>query len=301
VEKIIKEVDKDGSGEIEFGEFVDLMHKVATGAVEMGLLAQAIVDSGAAQKLAKEVKLIKEALAQGPPTPREQQGNAEDGLWSEDEGRAGEATDALAAATDSMWVEGLLSLEVERRDPTTCTASLLGPTGTPYQGRVMVLELKVGDDYPFAAPVRAAFTHRVLHVNFGIGLDGHTTMPQLLQFWDAEWGVAKLLRYILELLAEPNLALLPPDYAEGTRHDPSLRNVHAHGAVPADGAWPEEAPVVGPPAGDLRRRKGRNRFLAELVFLFCEQREKYDTAARDFSTRYAQLPPPPGHTQGGSY
>lgn len=161
VEQIIKEVDKDGSGEIEFGEFVDLMHKVQTGAVEMGILAQAILDSGAAQKLAKEVKLIKEALAQGPPTPRDQQGDAEDDLWSEDEGRAGEATDALADAAawddagaadeggeaaeaepESMWVEGLLSLKVERRDPTTCTASLLGPAGTPYQGRVLVLELK---------------------------------------------------------------------------------------------------------------------------------------------------------------
>jgi len=51
----------------------------------------------------------------------------------------------------------------------------------------------VGDDYPFAAP-RACFTHRVLHVNFSIGLDGTTTMPQLLRFWDAEWSLPSLLR-----------------------------------------------------------------------------------------------------------
>jgi hypothetical protein len=41
---------------------------------------------------------------------------------------------------------------------------------------------------------RVAFTHRVLHVNFSIALDGTTALPQLLQFWDAEWNIAKLLR-----------------------------------------------------------------------------------------------------------
>lgn len=49
-------MDKDRSGEIEFGEFVDLMHKVHTGAVEVGALAQAILNNGAAQRLAKEVR-----------------------------------------------------------------------------------------------------------------------------------------------------------------------------------------------------------------------------------------------------
>ena len=126
--------------------------------------------------------------------------------------------------------------------------------------------------------------------------------PQLLQFWDAEWGVAKLLRYVRELLIEPNLALLPPDYAEGTRHDPALHSHHRAHAHAGDEDWVpqfEEGPVVGPPAGDLRRRKGRNRFLAELVYLFCEHRDRYDATARDFSRRYAQLPPPPpGYTPG---
>jgi Ca2+-binding EF-hand superfamily protein len=44
---IIREVDKDKSGEIEFGEFVALMHKVNTGAIEVGtsLLAQAVMDN----------------------------------------------------------------------------------------------------------------------------------------------------------------------------------------------------------------------------------------------------------------
>lgn len=45
-----------------------------------------------------------------------------------------------------------------------------------FPSHLFFLRAQVGDDYPFAAPVRAAFTHRVLHVNFGIGLDGHTTM-----------------------------------------------------------------------------------------------------------------------------
>ena len=166
------------------------------------------------------------------------------------------------------------------------------------------IEFRVSDDYPFAAPERCCFSHRLLHVNFGIGLDGTTAMSQLLQFWDAEWGLAKLLRYVRDLLYEPNLSLLPPDYAEGTRHDPAL----AYQAGPGgDGGGlggchsdDLDAPVVGTPA-DLRRRKGGNRFLAELVWLFCEQRPKYDALARDFCRKYAALPPPPpGHVHGPS-
>jgi hypothetical protein len=177
VDEIIDEVDKDGSGEIEFGEFVDLMHKVQTGAIEMGILAQAIMDSGAGQKLAKEVRLIKKALEEGPPPSKQLSKEAEEAnLWNDedDDGdghrddeneEAGEDSDALANANpeaqgrdenavaaageaeaeeeESNWVEGLLSLEIERRDATTCTASLLGPENTPYQGHVMVIEIKV--------------------------------------------------------------------------------------------------------------------------------------------------------------
>jgi len=188
VDEIIEEVDKDGSGEIEFGEFVDLMYKVQTGAIEMGLLAQAIMDSGAGQKLAKEVKLIKKALEDGPPRSKQLSKEEEEAnLWNEEEGdeheeeeeeaggnaagedsnavanakaeaQKGEVKNALAAAgagaqeeeeeEESNWVEGLLSLETERRDATTCTASLLGPENTPYQGHVMVIEIKVWLFFP---------------------------------------------------------------------------------------------------------------------------------------------------------
>jgi hypothetical protein len=183
-------------------------------------------------------------------------------------------------------------------------------------------------------------------VNFSIGLDGTTSMPQLLQFWDAEWSVAKLFRwrvflqllvrapssppfptraglvisvlviiffiaflvplfpivfrcgtvptfrYARELLIEPNLSLLPPDYAEGTRHDPAaLAAAGAHGGWPEQrgGEWHEALhPIVRGSASDLRRKKGRNRFLAEIVYLFCEQRARYDAAAKEFSEKYAE-------------
>jgi len=143
---------------------------------------------------------------------------------------------------------------------------------------------------------------------------------------------------VRELLVEPNLSLLPPDYAEGTRHDPVLQPRHAHpeahggaaavgpgGYYDEGGNWVEggdagdagagggsgggggyssggdggrgydalaagfgyELPMAGAPAADLRRRKGRNRFLAEVVYLFCEQRDKYDALARDFTRKYA--------------
>mmetsp|Transcript_31848 Transcript_31848/g.63467 ORF Transcript_31848/g.63467 Transcript_31848/m.63467 type:complete len:84 (+) Transcript_31848:226-477(+) len=51
------------------------MHKVNTGQVEMGVLAQAVLDSAASQRLGKEVAAINEAAERGgPPSRREEEG-----------------------------------------------------------------------------------------------------------------------------------------------------------------------------------------------------------------------------------
>ncbi len=74
--------------------------------------------------------------------------------------------------------------------------------------------------------------------------------------------------YLIDLLSEPNLAIVPPHYAEGTRHDPdSIRSF---------------SPIVRGIA-DLRRKRKDNKILAELVYLFCEDRLKYDETVQSFS------------------
>lgn len=100
-------------------------------------------------------------------------------------------------------------------------------------------------------------------------------------------------------MIEPNLSLLPPDYAEGTRHDPAAaaasqgdRDDDDEWYQDQDGKWHESLyPVVRGTSTDLRRKKGQNRFLAEVVYLFCEQRGRYDAAVKDFAKKYGEAAP----------
>jgi hypothetical protein len=201
--EVIAEVDRDGSGEIEFGEFVELMHKVNTGQVEMGVLAQAVLDSAASQKLGKEVRAINECIERGGPEEKEEEeGDGDGGAGKyldavlsisststndndeEEEEDEDHGDDARGGRSDSnqkgavvvgkvaededgdgdeeeeeeedlgSWVEGLVSIDVSRKDSTTCHARIRGPPHTPYAGTLLSLEVKVGDDYPYAPPVR---------------------------------------------------------------------------------------------------------------------------------------------------
>lgn len=112
VESIIRQVDRDRSGEIEFGEFVGLMHKINTGQIEVGesVLAQAVMNSSSARRLRSEVDDL-----QHDPLPG-------------------------------------VEVEVQRQHCEVCDATIQGPVGTPYEGGVFVLRIAVGDDYPFAPP-----------------------------------------------------------------------------------------------------------------------------------------------------
>mmetsp|Transcript_36872 Transcript_36872/g.99192 ORF Transcript_36872/g.99192 Transcript_36872/m.99192 type:complete len:437 (+) Transcript_36872:462-1772(+) len=234
VRDIIKQVDKDQSGEIEFAEFATMMHKVNTGEIEVGgsLLAQAVMDSAAARRLAQEVT----ALGKDP-------------------------------------IEGV-RIELMKREADCAECLIEGPSGTPYADRLYRLRVKVGDDYPFAPP-KAFFSHRVMHVNFSILLDGTTSMPQVLEYWDAEWDLRTLVQYVKDLLIDPNLSLLPADYAQGTRHDQEAEGFN-HSQ---------------PRGYDLREKRGSARVLAEVVHLFCDEREKYDMVCRQFANLYGEKIP----------
>mmetsp|Transcript_16136 Transcript_16136/g.20893 ORF Transcript_16136/g.20893 Transcript_16136/m.20893 type:complete len:523 (+) Transcript_16136:600-2168(+) len=359
VREVIVEVDRDRSGEIEFVEFAELMHKVNTGDIALGVLAQVVLDSAAGQRLSKEVaelleaKQIQEAKYDEEEEREELKQSKKGNKEGEDEEEDGD--EEKEDEINPLYVNGLISIDIDKKEATKCHVLLEGPDDTPYENRALSIEIKVGDDYPFAPPF-VKFTHRLLHVNFSMSLDGTTSMPQLLQYWDAEWDLAKLLNYIMELLVEPNLSLLPSDYADGTRHDQKTSSFVSHheegssydqndssydwnddhegvqyggeqyinhqhhnhneeeddkekGGVDKqeggssyddNGSYHHEGNdddgssyyesmhiVQGSPAVDLRRKKGQNRFLAEAVYLFCEQRDKYDAIAKDFATKYA--------------
>jgi Ca2+-binding EF-hand superfamily protein len=194
VRSVIIEVDRDRSGEIEFVEFVELMHRINTGDIALGVLAQAVLDSEASKKLNKEVLELLSAkeLHRDEDGSDDEEDDFNDDSTHERERKARVAQilqdhehenrgelDAHKTAIDPLYVPGLISITMDKKQATKCVVLLEGPEDTPYEGRCFTLEVVVDDDYPFSPP-HVKFTHRLMHVNFSMGLDGTTSMPQVL-------------------------------------------------------------------------------------------------------------------------
>ena len=56
--------------------------------------------------------------------------------------------------------------------------------------------------------------------------------------------------------------------------------------IPLGFASAQHLDLSKPPGMDLRQKKKSSDFLAEIVYLFCGQRHKYDRMCRDFTRRF---------------
>ena len=167
---IVKTVDTDGSGVIEFPEFISLMRKIETGECEVGTsgFAQAIMSSKPAVRLRKEV-----------------------------------------AELNARKINNV-SISVLKKPlrPPTAEVIIDGAPGSPYEGHFLKLHVAIPDDYPFSPP-KVRFTHRILHVNVDMLLDGTCTIPQILKMWDGGWDLRMVLTYVRDLLSNPDTRLMP--------------------------------------------------------------------------------------------
>lgn len=81
------------------------------------------------------------------------------------------------------------------------TATLMGPTGTPYYGGVFYLNITFPANYPFKPP-KIHFVTKIYHPNINSG--GGICLDVLKDNWSPALTISKILISICSLLDDPN-------------------------------------------------------------------------------------------------
>eukprot|EP00752_Nemacystus_decipiens_P005701 g5159.t1 len=196
IHKEMMEIDYDRSGTIEFQEFVTLMRKIRDGEVELddSAFGRAVLNSAVATRLSQELTLLG-----ANPVP------------------------CVESAKASELSVALLLLI--KSSPATLRAKIACPSGTPYEGRTMTLELVASDGYPFLPPV------------------------------------AKILERVIQLLQTPDPSLLPDNIRRNSGGSSQRRASAASRdaeAVPPGGGE-EEDEGIGEALKEEGGRRGQGR------------------------------------------
>ena len=80
-------------------------------------------------------------------------------------------------------------------------ATLLGPTESPYENDVFILEINFPAEYPYKPP-RIHFTTKIYHPN--INSNGGICLDILKDQWSPALTISKVLLSICSLLNDPN-------------------------------------------------------------------------------------------------
>ena len=81
------------------------------------------------------------------------------------------------------------------------TASIIGPSDSPYSGGLFNLNIDFSDKYPFKPP-KVMFTTKIYHPN--ISFNGSICLDLLKYQWSPALTISKLLLSICSLLTDPN-------------------------------------------------------------------------------------------------
>lgn len=127
--------------------------------------------------------------------------------------------------------------EMQDDPPLTCSAgpvdgnmfkwrgSIIGPSGTPYEGGIFIVNITFPPNYPFLPP-DVKFATKIYHPN--IKPDGHICLDILKGEWSPVLTISKVLLSISSLLSEPNPAdPLVPEAARLLKTNPEAFNEKA--------------------------------------------------------------------------
>ena len=90
---------------------------------------------------------------------------------------------------------------VNPKDLTHLTATIVGPKGSPYEGGMFFLDIKIPKEYPFKPP-KCMFTTKIYHSNISEG--GAICLDLLKDQWSPALTLGKLLLAISSLMVDPN-------------------------------------------------------------------------------------------------
>jgi len=79
--------------------------------------------------------------------------------------------------------------------------TLMGPTDSPYEGGVFIMNIKFPADYPFKPP-KVTFETKIFHPN--INSSGGICLDILKDQWSPALTISKVLISICSLLCDPN-------------------------------------------------------------------------------------------------
>ncbi|PWY88394.1 hypothetical protein BO70DRAFT_369270 [Aspergillus heteromorphus CBS 117.55] len=112
-------------------------------------------------------------------------------------------TKRRADATDALAVAGHLRLPDADGNLLSWTATITGPTETPYEGLTFRLSFAFPNNYPYTAPT-VLFKTPIYHPN--VDFSGRICLDILKDKWSAVYNVQSVLLSLQSLLGEPNNA-----------------------------------------------------------------------------------------------
>ena len=114
---------------------------------------------------------------------------------------------------------------VHEKDLYNWQAMVSGPEGSPYEGGLYMLDIKIPTEYPFKPP-KVTFNTKIYHPN--INANGEICLDVLKTGWAPSVTISKILVQISALLCEPNPGSpLVPEVAQLFEQDRNLFNKNA--------------------------------------------------------------------------
>ena len=121
---------------------------------------------------------------------------------------------------------GISAGMVDNKNPFRLTATIAGPSGSPYAGGMFLLDINIPKEYPFKPPV-IRFTTPIYHSNIDAS-SGAICMDLLKNQWSPALTISKLLLAISSLLVDPNPDdPLSPDIADLYKTNRAKHDINA--------------------------------------------------------------------------